>query len=102
MEVLEERTNKITTILEGVTNNIVEFRVVLESNKEDNQRVMETIRRETNMTLERLERKLTESRPRTPPPRDDAYVEGLKSSVIESLHATPRNEMRHGGLVETP
>lgn len=61
LEVLEDHTNKITTILEGVTSNIVELCVAIESINEDNQSAMEAIRREIDMTLERLERRLAKS-----------------------------------------
>lgn len=102
LEVLEEHTNKIASMLEGVTNNIVELCVAIESNTQDNQRVMETIRRETNTTLERLERRLVEACPRSPRPRDNAYVEGLETSVTKSVHVALRNHMRRGGRVEHP
>lgn len=36
LEVLEEHTNKITLILEGVTNNITKLRVAIKSNTEEN------------------------------------------------------------------
>lgn len=52
LEVIKDRNNKITTILEGVINNITKLHVAMESNNEDNQRAMKAIRRETNTTLE--------------------------------------------------
>ncbi|XP_042969094.1 uncharacterized protein LOC122301779 [Carya illinoinensis] len=100
LEVLEDHTNKITSILDGVTNNLAELRVAMETSNKDNQRAMENIRRETNTTLERLERRLAENRPRTPPHGGDAYADGLEASVTESMHASPRQGWRHGGRVE--
>lgn len=52
LEVLEAHTTKITSILDGVTNTMVELRVAMYSSTEENQKVLEAIKRETNSTLE--------------------------------------------------
>ncbi|XP_042962489.1 uncharacterized protein LOC122296761 [Carya illinoinensis] len=100
LEVLKDHTNKITSIHDGVTNNLAELRVAMETSNKDNQRAMENIRRETNTTLERLERRLEENRPGTPPHGGEAYADGLEASVTESMHASPRQGLRHGSCVE--
>ncbi|XP_042992260.1 uncharacterized protein LOC122318738 [Carya illinoinensis] len=72
----------------------------METSNKDNQRIMENIKRETDTTLERLERRLAENRLGTPPHGGDAYADGLEASVTESMHASPRQGLMHGGRVE--
>ncbi|KAG7990670.1 hypothetical protein I3843_02G036300 [Carya illinoinensis] len=97
-------------ILSEVNTTMAELRMAMNAttrDSEEHRRAMETMRRETHESIERIERRLVEGQaPRHDDnaQRRDAFVDGVETSVTESLHDAmhepPRVELRRGGRVE--
>ncbi|XP_040998177.1 uncharacterized protein LOC121244221 [Juglans microcarpa x Juglans regia] len=89
---------------------MAELRMALNVTSCDNEeyrRTMEALRRETHENVERIERRIVEGQaPRREMngQRHDAFVDGVETSVTESMHDSmhepPRVEVRRGGRVE--
>lgn len=63
------------------------------------------MRRETHESIERLERRLVEGNGQGPlhnpnGQRYDAFVDGVETSVTESMHEPPRVKFQRGSRVE--
>ncbi|XP_042954591.1 uncharacterized protein LOC122291003 [Carya illinoinensis] len=110
IEVLEGVNTRVMDILSEVNTTMAELRMAMNAttrDSEEHRRAMETMRRETHESIERIERRLVEGQA---PRRDDnaqrrdAFVDGVETSVTESLHDAmhepPRVELRRGGRVE--
>ncbi|KAG6660287.1 hypothetical protein CIPAW_03G095100 [Carya illinoinensis] len=72
---------------------------------EESRRDIETLKRETNVSLERLERRMVETNGQRPPPSPnrqghEVLVDGAETSVTGSLRELPQNEFRRGGRIE--
>ena len=107
---LEGVNAKVMDILSEVNTTMAELRMALNVTTRDSEeckRTMETMRRETHESIERIERRLVEGQaPRHDDnaQRRDAFVDGVETSVTESLHDArhepPRVELRRCGRVE--
>ncbi|XP_041024018.1 uncharacterized protein LOC121264784 [Juglans microcarpa x Juglans regia] len=110
IEKLEEQSTRVLDILSEVNTNMAELRMALNVTSPDNEehrRTMEALRRETHENVERIERMIVEGQaPRREMngQRHDAFVDGVETSVTESMHDSmhepPRVEVRRGGRVE--
>ncbi|XP_042984723.1 uncharacterized protein LOC122313630 [Carya illinoinensis] len=79
---------------------------VTTSETEENRRAMDTMRRENNASLERLERRLAGTNGQGAPPSpngqmQEVFVDGAETNVTGSMLERPRPEYRRGGLIET-
>ncbi|KAG7944170.1 hypothetical protein I3843_15G085600 [Carya illinoinensis] len=108
LEALEGQTARLANVLEDVTTTLAEMRTALNATtrgSEENRRNMETMRRETNASIERLERRMANGHVReqaslTNEPRHEVVVEEAGTSVASPMLAPPRGQGRRAGRVE--
>ena len=108
LEALEGQTARLANVLEDVTTTLAEMRTALNATtrgSEENRRNMEAMRRETNASIERLERRMANGRVREQAsvinePRHEVVVEEAGTIVSDPMLAQPSGQGRRAGRVE--
>lgn len=108
IEAVEENAARLTNILGEVSATLAELQMALNATTQEtekNRRALDAMRRDNHASLERLETRLAETNGQQVPPspngrRQEAFVDGVETSVTGSLHEPPRTEYRRGGRVE--
>lgn len=108
IEALEGHTIGLTNALSEVITTLAELRMALNATcreSEENRRAIEAMKRENNASLERLEKRMMKTNGQRPPPspngqRQEAFVDGVETSVTGSVRELPQHEFRRGDRVE--